>query len=350
MGNFIEINKHRVGAGSPVYIVAELSANHNQSFDQAVKLIHTAKEAGANAVKVQTYKADSLTIRSEKECFLIKNGTLWDGRTLYDLYQEATMPWEWQPKLKVIANALGLDFFSTAFDTSAVDFLEKMDVPVHKVSSFEIVDIPLIKTMAQTGKPLIISTGMASFSEIKEAVLAAKGAGAKEIALLKCTSAYPASPKDMNLLAIPDLSETLKVPVGLSDHTLNPVVSAAAVALGACIVEKHLTLSRSIPGPDSAFSLEPHEFKELVETIRLVEKTLGAAKYGVADCEKKNRIFRRSLFVIKDMKAGDIFSPDNLRSIRPAYGLSPKCINDLFGRRASRDIERGTPLSWELVE
>lgn len=349
MRHFVKINGRAIGVGFPVYVVAELSANHNQNFEQAVKLIYAAKVAGADAVKVQTYTADTLTIKSDKKFFLINNGTPWDGRTLYDLYQEANMPWEWQPKLKVIANELGLDFFSTAFDPSAVDFLEKINVPVHKVASFEIVDIPLIERMAKTRKPLIISTGMATFSEIEEAVLAAKRAGAKQIALLKCTSAYPASPKDMNLLAIPDLAETLKVPVGLSDHTLSPAVSAAAVALGACIVEKHLTLSRSILGPDSDFSLEPHEFKVLVETIRLVEKTLGAAKYGVTDCEKKNLIFRRSLFVIKDMKAGDVFSQDNLRSIRPAYGLPPKCINDLLDRRASRDIERGTPLSWDLV-
>lgn len=349
MEPFIEINDRKIGTGFPVYIVAELSANHSQSFEQAEKLLYAAKSAGADAVKVQTYTADTLTLKSDKECFLIKNGTPWDGRRLYDLYKEATMPWEWQPKLKVVANELGLDFFSTAFDALGVDFLEKMDVPVHKVSSFEIIDISLIKAIAKTGRPLIISTGMASFREIEEAVVAAKEAGSKEIVLLKCTSAYPALPRDMNLNSIPDMARIMKVPVGLSDHTLDPVVSAAAVALGACMIEKHLTMSRSIGGPDSGFSLEPLEFKELVKTIRLVESALGEAKYGVTESEKKSLIFRRSLFVIKDMKAGDHFNEENLRSIRPACGLAPRFYEGLLGRRASRDIESGTPLSWELV-
>lgn len=350
MTHLININKRPIGVGFPVYIVAELSANHNQDFDQAVKLIHAAKAAGADAVKVQTYTADTLTLESDKDFFVIKNGTPWDGRTLYDLYREANMPWEWQPRLKVIANELGLDFFSTAFDESAVNFLEQMDVPAHKIASFEIVDIPLIERIAQTNKPLIISTGMATFAEIKEAVSAAKKAGAEQIALLKCTSAYPANPKEMNLRAIPYLAKTLKVPVGVSDHTLNSAVSLAAVALGACIVEKHLTLSRSIPGPDSGFSLEPSEFKELVEAIRLVESSLGSEKCCIQDCEKSSRVFRRSLFVVKDMTTGDRFTLDNVRSIRPAYGLSPKYLKDFLGKQASKDIERGTPLSWNLIK
>lgn len=346
---FIEINKRRIGTGLPVYIVAELSANHNQDFKQAVKLIHAAKDAGVDAVKVQTYTADTLTLECDKPPFFIKNGSPWDGRTLYELYREANMPWEWQPKLKELANGLGLDFFSTAFDPSAVDFLEKIDVPVHKIASFEIVDIPLIEKMARTGKPLIISTGMATLPEIKEAVTAARNAGAKQIALLKCTSAYPASPKDMNLKTIPALSKTLKVPVGLSDHTLDPIVSVAAVALGACIVEKHLTLSRNITGTDSSFSMEPDEFKQLVRAVRLVEASLGAVKYGIAGGEINNVIFRRSLFVAQDVKAGEVFNQDNLRSIRPACGLPPKYLKVLLGRHASKDIEKGTPMAWDLV-
>jgi N-acetylneuraminate synthase len=242
-----------------------------------------------------------------------------------------------------------MDFFSTAFDPSSVEFLEKINVPVHKVASFEIVDIPLIERIAQTRKPLIISTGMATYGEIEEAVLVAQRAGAKQIALLKCTSAYPAPPEDMNLRAIPDLAATFKVPVGLSDHTLTNAVSIAAVALGACIVEKHMTLSRSINGPDSNFSLEPHEFRDLVATIRLVEKALGAAKYEITKSEEGSRLFRRSLFVVKDMKAGDVFTEDNVRSIRPSYGLPPKHIKELFGRRAASDIKKGTPLVWELI-
>ena len=349
MPKTINIGKRTVGAGYPVYIVAELSANHNQDFNQAVKLVHAAKKAGVDAVKVQTYTADTLTIQSDKDYFRIKNGTPWMGRTLYDLYEEANMPWDWQPKLKTIANELGLDFFSTGFDASSVDFLESIDVPVHKIASFEIVDIPLIEKMAQTKKPLIVSTGMASMEEIREAVDAAKAAGAQQIALLKCTSAYPADFKDMNLRSIVQLVEKFNLPVGLSDHSLNPLVPLTAVALGACIIEKHLTLSRSVPGPDIAFSLEPSKLKELVASIRVVESSLGSKDCCTQDCEKASVVLRRSVFVVKDMKAGDFFTSDNLRSIRPAYGLSPKYLKECLGKRASRDIARGTPLSWDLI-
>jgi pseudaminic acid synthase len=349
MRGFIEINGRRVGNQYPVYIVAELSANHNQNFEQAVALIHAAKEAGADAVKLQTYTPDTLTIPSDKEYFRIGGGTLWDGRTLYDLYGEAYMPWEWQPKLKEIADEIGIDLFSTAFDPTAVDFLEQMGVPVHKVASFEIVDIPLIEKMARTGKPLIISTGMATLGEIEEAVQAARRAGATQIALLKCTSAYPAPPEEMNLRTIPHLAEAFGVPVGLSDHTLGIAVPVAAVALGACIVEKHFTLSRDIPGPDSAFSLEPHELKAMVEAIRTVEKALGEVHYGVSEREAQSRIFRRSLFVVRDMRAGEVFTDENVRSIRPGYGLPPKYLPEILGRRTVRDVEKGTPLSWDLI-
>ena len=347
---FIEIGEKKVGPEQRVYIVAEMSANHNQDFDQAVELLKAAKEAGADAVKLQTYTPDTLTIRSDKEYFRIGKGTLWEGKTLYELYSEAYMPWEWQPKLKKIADEIEIDLFSTAFDPTAVDFLEDMGVPVHKVASFEIVDIPLIEKMARTGKPLIISTGMAMLDEIEEVVQAARKAGATQIALLKCTSAYPAPPEEMNLRTIPHLTEAFHVPVGLSDHTLGIAVPVAAVALGACIVEKHFTLSRDIPGPDSAFSLEPHEFKTMVEAIRTAEKALGEVRYEVGEQEAKSRVFRRSLFVVKDMKAGEIFTEENLRSIRPGYGLHPKHLKDVLGRRAIQDIKKGTPLGWNLIE
>lgn len=349
MKSYIEINGRKIGTGHPVYIVAEISANHNQKFHQAVELIKAAKEAGTDAVKFQTYTPDTLTIKSDRPEFRIGGGTLWDGKTLYDLYAEAYTPWEWQPKLKEVAEELGLDFFSTAFDPTAVDFLEEIGVPVHKIASFEIVDIPLIEKMARTAKPLIISTGMATLGEIEEAVRAARNAGATQIALLKCTSAYPSPPEEMNLRTIPHLAESFGVPVGLSDHTLGIAVPVAAVALGACIVEKHFTLSRNIPGPDSTFSLEPHEFKTMVEAIRTAEKALGKVHYGVSEREARSRAFRRSLFVVKDMKAGEIFTEENIRSIRPGYGLHPRYLKDVLGRRATRDIPAGAPLSWDMV-
>lgn len=349
MKTYIEINSRKIGTGYPVYIVAEISANHNQKFEHAIELVKAAKEAGADAVKFQTYTPDTLTINSNRPEFSIGGGILWDGKTLYDLYSEAYTPWEWQPKLKEVAESLGLDFFSTAFDPTAVDFLEELRVPVHKIASFEIVDIPLIEKMARTGKPLIISTGMATLGEIEEAVRAARSAGATQIALLKCTSAYPALPEEMNLRTIPHLAQTFNVPVGLSDHTLGIAVPVAAVALGACIVEKHLTLSRDIPGPDSAFSLEPHEFKAMVEAIRTVEKALGKVYYGVSEREAKSRVFRRSLFVVKGIKAGEVFTEENVRSIRPGNGLHPRYLKDILGRRATRDIPAGTPLAWNMV-
>jgi len=349
MKPYIQIGNRRVGPGEPVYIVAEMSANHNQDFNQAVRILHAAKEAGADAIKLQTSTPDTLTIKCDAPEFRISGGTLWDGRTLYDLYSEACMPWRWQPKLKKIADEIGIDLFSTAFDLTAVDFLEEMGVPVHKVASFEVVDIPLIEKMASTGKPLIISTGMATLGEIEEAIQAARKAGATQIALLKCTSAYPAPPEEMNLRTIPHLGEAFGVPVGLSDHTLGIAVPVAAVALGACIVEKHFTLSRDISGPDSTFSLEPQEFKAMVEGIRTAEKVLGEVRYEVGEQEAKSRAFRRSLFVVKDMKAGEVFTEENVRSIRPGYGLPPKFLKEVLGRRAACDIKKGTPLKWRLI-
>jgi pseudaminic acid synthase len=345
----IEIGGRGIGSDCPAYIVAELSANHHQDFAQAVRIIEAAKDAGADAVKLQTYTADTITLRSDKECFRIAGGTLWDGRILHDLYEEAFTPWEWQPKLKELADELGMHLFSSAFDDSAVDFLERMKVPAYKVASFELVDIGLIEKMAGTGKPLIMSTGMASVDEISEALAAARGAGATQIALLKCTSAYPAPPEEANLLTIPELARRFGCPVGLSDHTMGIAVPVAAVALGACIIEKHLCLRRADGGPDGAFSLEPQEFKAMVEAVRTAEKALGSVQFAPGPREASSLKFRRSLFVVEDIKKGELFTKQNVRSIRPADGLHPRHFNEVLGKRAARDIERGTPLSWALV-
>jgi N-acetylneuraminate synthase len=345
----ITIGTRRIAAGQPVYVIAELSANHNQDLNQALRLVRAAKDAGADAIKLQTYTPDTLTIPCDREWFRIAGGTLWDGRTLYDLYTQAFTPWEWHPKLQAEAHALGLDFFSTAFDATAVEFLESLGVPAYKIASFENGDLPLIERVAQTGKPVIISTGMAGLETIAEAVAAARAAGAAGVALLKCTSAYPAPPESMNLRTIPHLAETFHTLVGLSDHTLAPTVPVAAVALGACIVEKHLTLARSVPGPDSAFSLEPAEFRAMVQAVRTAEKALGVVTYGTAAPEEKSRVFRRSLFVVRDVKQGERFTEANVRSIRPGHGLAPKHWKEVLGRTAAADIARGTPLAWDLI-
>jgi N-acetylneuraminate synthase len=342
----MEINGRKIGPGEPVYLVAEMSANHHQDFDQAVKILHAAKEAGADAVKLQTYTPDTITIDCRNEYFRVGGGTIWDGRNLYDLYKEAYTPWEWQPKLKEIADKLGLDLFSTPFDPSAVDFLEKMDVPAHKIASFEVVDLPLIRHIAATGKPIIMSTGMATLAEIDDAVRSAREAGAAQMALLKCTSAYPAPPEDMNLRTIPHLAAAFGLPAGLSDHTLGIAVPVAAAALGACIIEKHFTLSREIPGPDSAFSLEPREFQAMALAVRTAEKALGRVQYGPRGPEAELRAYRRSLFAVRDIQAGEVFTPENVRSIRPGQGLPPKYLDQILGRRAVQDIPRGTPLRW----
>jgi pseudaminic acid synthase len=350
MRSQINIGARTIGAGSPIYVIAEISANHHQKFDEAVKIIHAAHLAGCDAVKLQTYTADTMTIACDREPFRISGGTIWDGRNLHELYREAYTPWDWQPRLKKVANELGLDLFSTPFDATAVDFLETMNVPVHKVASFELVDIPLIQKMARTGKPLIMSTGMATVEEIEEALQGARDAGAAEIALLKCTSSYPARPEEMNLRTIPELMRRFGVPVGLSDHTMGIAVPVASVALGACIIEKHLTLSRSEPGPDSAFSLEPHEFKAMVDAVRVAEKALGGVHFGCSAKEASSRAFRRSLFVVQDMKRGDQFTSENVRSIRPGHGLHTRHLPEILGRHAASDVARGTPVSWELVE
>jgi pseudaminic acid synthase len=344
----ITIHGREVGPGHPVYIIAEMSANHRQDFDTAVRIMEAAKEVGADAVKLQTYTPDTLTIDSEKDLFRIRE-TIWKGVKLYDLYREAYMPWEWQPKLKGIADRLGMDLFSSPFDASAVDFLETLNVPAYKVASFELVDLPLLSRIAATRKPIILSTGMATKEEIEEALRAIGEAGGEEVCLLKCTSAYPAPPEEMNLRTLPDLSEAFGVPVGLSDHTLGSEVALAAVALGASLIEKHFTLSRGVPGPDSSFSMEPAEFAAMVKGIRTVEKALGRISYELSEKEAESRPFRRSLFVVKDMRAGDLFTEENVRSIRPGNGLHTRHLGEVLGKRAARNVDRGTPLSWDLI-
>ncbi len=345
----IIVDDRRVGSGQPVYVIAEMSANHNQDFDKAVEIIYAAKDAGVDAIKIQTYTPDTITINSDNKYFQIGKGTIWEGQNLYNLYKEAYTPWKWQPRLKSIANSIGLAFFSSPFDKTAVDFLEKMDVSVYKIASPEIIDIPLIRYIAGTGKAIIMSTGMATLSEIDEAVATAREAGCKELALLKCTSAYPADPSEMNLRTIPHMSDAFCLPVGLSDHTLGIAVPVAAVALGACIIEKHLTLSRSDTGPDSAFSLEPQEFKAMVEAVRMTEKAIGQINYKVTEKEAVSRDFRRSLFIIKDMKAGESFTEENVRSIRPGNGLHTRYLEQVIGRKANQDVKKGTPVMWNLL-
>jgi len=345
----IKINDRKVGKGHPVYIIAEMSANHNQNFNQAVKIIEAAKEAGADAVKLQTYTPDTITIDCDNQYFRIK-GTMWGGKTLYELYSEAYTPWEWQPKLKKVADKLGLHLFSSPFDTTAIDFLESMDVPAYKVASFELVDLSLLRKIATTGKPIIMSIGMASLAEIEEAVLTVRHSGAKQIALLKCTSAYPAPPEEANLRTISHLAQTFGVVAGLSDHTLGSAVAVASVALGACIVEKHFTLSRNDPGPDSSFSMEPEEFKAMIEDIRTVEKALGKVSYEITENQKDSRVFRRSLFAVKDIRKGEKFTEENIRSIRPGDGLHTRYLDHVLGSNTSKDIKKGTPLALDMIK
>ncbi len=352
----MKIGRHTIGSGNPVYIIAEMSANHGQSFEKAVEIIRAMKNAGADAVKLQTYTPDTITIDCDREEFRVGKGTLWEGKTLYTLYGEAFTPWKWQPKLKKIANDLGMDLFSSPFDPTAVDFLETMDVPAYKIASFEIVDTSLIRKVAATGKPIIISTGMASREEIMDALEAAKGC---EVALLKCTSAYPAQPESMNLNTIPAMMKDFHVPVGLSDHTLDNAAAVTAVRLGACIIEKHFKLDQHECGPDSAFSLDPQAFRSMVDAIRAAEKDietasldpviLGSAHYGPSPEEKKSMQFRRSLFVVEDIAEGETFSTKNIRSIRPANGLPPKEYDHIIGKKAAKRIERGTPLREDCI-
>lgn len=344
----MRIGTRTIGPGNPCYIIAELSANHAGDYDIAVATIRAMKEAGADAVKIQTYTADTITIACDKPPFQISGGTLWDGRTLHDLYQEACMPWDWQPKLQQLSRELGLDFFSSPFDDTAVDFLEQMQVPAHKVASFEMTDHLLLRKIASTHKPVIMSTGMATIEEMEESMQVLREAGSGPVALLKCTSCYPAKPEEMNLRTIPSLMKRFGVPVGLSDHTPGHTVPVAAVALGACVLEKHFILSRSQGGPDSSFSMEPGEFRQMVEAVRATEAALGSADdFTISAKEAGNRIFRRSLFAVRDIRAGEAFTPDNVRSIRPAHGLPTSQYDLVLKTRAACDIERGTPLNHQ---
>jgi len=334
----------------PTFIIGELSANHNQDIEVAKKTIKAVKESGADAVKIQTYTADTITLDCDNDYFQIKQGTIWDGTTLYKLYQQAYTPWEWHQELRDYAESLGLVFFSTPFDFSAVDYLEQMNCPIYKIASFEITDIFLIEYVASKQKPIIISTGIAEKQEIFEAVQACRKVGNNDITLLKCTSSYPAPIEQANLKTMVDMRKTFGVKVGLSDHTRGYEVALAAVALGAEVIEKHVILDRSIGGPDSSFSMEPEEFKEMVKLIRNIEKSIGVVSYELTEKDKKNREFSRSLFVVQDIRKGEKLTAKNVRSIRPGYGLAPKYYYQVLDKTARQDIDKGTPLSLELFE
>ncbi|MBV4428322.1 pseudaminic acid synthase [Clostridium tyrobutyricum] len=349
MNKNICIANKNINSKSSVFIIAELSANHLQNFDNAVKLIKEAKKSGADAVKLQTYTPDTITLNCDNKYFQIKQGTIWDGTTLYKLYEKAYTPWEWQPKLKEIAESEGLICFSSPFDKSAVDFLEKMDVPAYKIASFEITDIPFIEYVASKGKPIIMSTGIAKLGDIQDAMDACRRVGNNDIILLKCTSEYPSPLEDINLNTIPNMCETFDVITGVSDHTLGQTVSLGAVALGAKVVEKHFTLKRADGGPDAAFSMEPEEFLHMVKGIRDMEKALGSVSYELTEKQIKSREHSRSLFVVKDMKAGEVFTEENVKSIRPGFGMETKYIGDVIGKRARYDIDKGTPMKWKFI-
>jgi N-acetylneuraminate synthase len=347
----ISINDRKIGAGNPPLVVAEMSGNHNQSLDRALEIVEAAAACGAHALKLQTYTADTMTLDlDEGEFFISDESSLWKGTSLYKLYQEAHTPWEWHRPIFHRAKELGLTCFSTPFDETAVDFLESLRCPAYKIASFENTDIPLIRKVAATGKPMIISTGMATLAELDESVRAAREAGCNDLVLLKCTSTYPASPENTNILTIPDIRERFGVQVGLSDHTMGIGVAVAAVALGATIIEKHFTLRRADGGVDSAFSLEPDEMRSLVVETERACQALGRIIYGPTEVEKKSLAFRRSLYIVRDIKAGEVLTRENVRAIRPGKGLPPKHLSEVIGSRARRSIRRGTPLDWGLIE
>ena len=345
----MKIGNKKIGKGGPCFIIAEVSGNHNQSFQKAKKIVEEACKAGVDAIKLQTYTPDTMTINSNNKFFMVKNGNdNWIDQTLYELYKKAYTPWEWQPKLQAIAKKYDVLLFSTPFDSTSVDFLEKMRVPCYKIASFEVGDLELLKKVGSTKKPVIISSGMANLSEIKLAVNILKNAGASSVAVLHCVSSYPAVPEEMNISTIPMLQKKLRIVVGISDHNLNSAVTIGAVALGAKIVEKHVTLRRIDGGPDASFSLEPEELKNLVKSIRIVEKSLGKPKFAPGEKESSNLIFRRSLFVVNDVKKGDKLNFLNSRCRTPGYGLQPKFLRKVVGKIFKKDIKRGTPLSYEL--
>lgn len=350
MNQSFKIGNTPVGIYSPAFIVAELSGNHNQDYHRALELVYAAKEAGADAIKLQTYTADTITLDCDSPCFQINEGTVWDGMTLHQLYRQAYTPWEWQPRLMEAANKLGMECFSSPFDFSSVDFLEEMNVPAYKIASYEINDIPLIRKIARLHKPMIFATGIAYPEDIQLALATCREEGNEEIILLKCVSSYPTPYEDVNLRVIPTLSETYHCLTGISDHTMGTIVSAAAIPLGAKMIEKHLTLKRADGGPDSSFSMEPEEFKQLVQDVRILEKALGSADYLLTDVQKREHGGSRSLFVVEDIPAGQMLTAQNIRSIRPGNGLHTKYYEDILGRTAKTDLKKGTPLSWELIQ
>ena len=346
----ITIGTESVSLEHSPFIIAEMSGNHNQSLERALEIVDAAAKSGAHALKLQTYTADTMTLDISKgEFFIDDPKSLWKGSSLYKLYQEAHTPWEWHKPIFERCKELGLICFSTPFDETAVDFLESLDVPCYKIASFENTDIPLIRKVASTGKPMIISTGMASIAELDETVRAARDAGCSDIILLKCTSTYPATPENTNILTIPHMRELFDCQVGLSDHTIGIGVAVASVALGATVIEKHFTLSRADGGVDSAFSMEPHEMKMLVEETERAWQALGRISYGPTEKEEASMVFRRSLYVVEDMKAGDEFTTKNLRAIRPGHGLPPKYYDVLLGKQVRMDVKKGTPVVWEIL-
>jgi len=343
------INGRAIGPSHPTYIIAEMSCNHCQDYDVAVKIVEAAARAGADAIKLQTYTPDTMTIDCDNDFFTLK-GTIWDGQKLYDLYKTAYTPWDWTPKLKKLANQLGMDLFSSPFDATAVDFLEEVGTPCYKVASFEVVDHILLKKIAETKKPVIMSSGMASLADIASAVQVLRSNGTTELAILKCTSAYPAKPEDANLANIPHLAQTFNVVSGLSDHTLGTQVPVVSVALGGCIIEKHFTLSRESGSADDAFSLTEDEFAAMVKAVRVAEKVTGKITYGGVEAENDTKGLRRSLFIVQDVKAGEVFTEENVRSIRPGNGLHTKYFGKIIGKKSRRDCKKGTPVSWDLIE
>lgn len=347
--NSIKVKDRMIGEGYPVYIIAEMSANHAGSKERAKEIIHAAKESGADCIKIQTYTPDTITIDCDKKWFTVKNAA-WEGENLYHLYGRAYTPWEWQAELKEEADKVGIDFLSTPFDSTAVDFLEGIGLDFYKIASFEVVDIPLIKYVASKGKPIILSTGMATEEEINEALATIYRQGNRQVVLLKCSSAYPAVVEEMNLRTILDMKNRFQTPVGISDHSLGNLSASVAVAQGACVIEKHFCLGKEIDNPDVSFSMTPKEFSEMVEHVRLVEASLGKVTYGVSEQEKTSYSSRKSIFVVKDIKKGENFTAENIRVIRPGYGMKPKYYEEVLGKKAVKDIERGTPLSKEMTD
>ena len=350
MSNIFEIDGVKIGGENRCFVIAEMSANHLQDFDRAVEIIKKAKWAGADAIKIQTYTPDTITLDCDNEYFQIKQGTIWDGTTLHKLYQTAYTPWEWQGELKKIAEQEGLVFFSSPFDYTSIDFLESINVPAYKIASFELTDIPFVEKIASLKKPVIMSTGIAELSDIQSAVDACYRMENYDIAILKCTSAYPAPASEINLKTMVNMGETFDVTVGLSDHTMGGAVSTGAVALGAKVIEKHMTLRRADGGADSKFSMEPEEFKEMVDSIRIIEQAIGKVTYKLSEKQRNSREHSRSLFIVKDVAKGEVFTNENVKSIRPAFGIKTKYINDIIGKKAVREVQKGTPMSWDLIK